>query len=312
MTRNTAAVSLCSLAPPFNLGGHEVFDKEMRARAVTLLHPETDLRRALDRREFTVYYQPIVSLRSGEVQGFEALLRWRHPRHGFIAPDEFIPVAEETGLILPVGRRALEEACRQMRDWQSQFPRAAEMYVSVNLSARQFANPELCEQIRGALETTGLGPQSLKVEINESVVMENTEKAIEMLRQLRALGVESSIDDFGTGYSSPSYLHRFPSTTLKIDRPFISRMGGVGDNAESVRAILMLARNLGMRVVAEGVEAEGQLAQLRALSCDYGQGHLFSKALNAAAIGRTLSEASPQSLRTANSKGLAGLRVLVA
>jgi diguanylate cyclase (GGDEF)-like protein/PAS domain S-box-containing protein len=291
---------------------YEIFDKEMHTRAVNLLHLETDLRRALDRREFTVYYQPIVELETGVVQGFEALLRWRHPAHGFISPAEFIPVAEETGLILPVGRWALEEACRQMREWQSQFPRAAEMYMSVNLSGRQFANPELCEQIREALKTTGLKPESLKLEITESVVMENIEKTIEMLRQLRALGVESSVDDFGTGYSSLSYLHRFPSTTLKIDRSFITRMGGADENGEIVRTIVMLARNLGMQVVAEGIETEAQLAQLRALSCDYGQGYLFSKAVNAAAIGRLLSEASPDSLRAENSQGLAGLRVLVA
>jgi diguanylate cyclase (GGDEF)-like protein/PAS domain S-box-containing protein len=291
---------------------YEIFDKEMHTHAVNLLNLETDLRRALDRREFTVYYQPIVSLETGAVLGFEALLRWRHPAHGFISPAEFIPVAEETGLILPIGRWALEEACRQMREWQSQFPRAAEMYVSVNLSGRQFANPELCEQIAEALETTGLKPGSLKLEVTESVVMENIEKTIEMLRQLRALGVESSIDDFGTGYSSLSYLHHFPSTTLKIDRSFISRMGGADEKGEIVRTILVLARNLGMRVVAEGIETEAQLAQLQALSCDYGQGYLFSKAVNAAAIGRLLSEVSPESLQTANSQGLAGLRLLVA
>jgi diguanylate cyclase (GGDEF)-like protein len=291
---------------------YEIFDKEMHTHAVNLLNLETDLRRALERREFAVYYQPIVSLETGVLQGFEALLRWRHPSHGFIAPAEFIPVAEETGLILPVGRWALEEACRQMREWQAQFPHAAEMYVSVNLSGRQFANPELCEQIREALETTGLKPEGLKLEITESVVMENIEKTIEMLRQLRALGVESSIDDFGTGYSSLSYLHHFPSTTLKIDRSFISRMGGADENAEIVRTILLLARNLGMCVVAEGVETESQLTQLQTLACDYGQGYLFSKAVNAAAIGRLLSEASSHALQDENSKGLAGLRMLVA
>jgi diguanylate cyclase (GGDEF)-like protein/PAS domain S-box-containing protein len=291
---------------------YEIFDKEMHTRAVNLLHLETDLRRALDRLEFAVYYQPIVSLGTGAVLGFEALLRWRHPAHGFISPAEFIPVAEETGLILPIGRWALEEACRQMREWQSQFPRAAEMYVSVNLSGRQFANPELCEQIREALETTGLKPGSLKLEITESVVMEKTEKTIEMLRQLRALGVESSIDDFGTGYSSLAYLHHFPSSTLKIDRSFIGRMGTAEEKSEIVSTILLLARNLGMRVVAEGVETEGQLAQLQALSCDYGQGYLFSQAVNAAAVGRMLSDASPRSLQDANSEGLARLRMLVA
>jgi diguanylate cyclase (GGDEF)-like protein/PAS domain S-box-containing protein len=291
---------------------HEVFDKEMHTHAVNLLHLETDLRRALDRGEFAVHYQPIVSLETGATQGFEALLRWRHPVHGFIPPDEFIPVAEETGLILTIGRWALEEACRQMCEWQAQFPRAAEMYVSVNLSGRQFANPGLMEQIEGALRTTGLPPQSLKLEMTESVVMGDIEKTIEMLRQLRALGVESSIDDFGTGYSSLSYLHHFPSSTLKIDRSFISRMGAGEEKSEIVRTILLLARNLGMRVVAEGVETEAQLAQLRALSCDYGQGYLFSKAVNAAAVGRMLSEPAPRSLRPANSGGPSGLRALIA
>ena len=291
---------------------HEVFHKEMHTHAVNLLHLETDLRRALDRREFAVYYQPIVSLQTGVVQGFEALLRWRHPSHGFISPAEFIPVAEETGLILPIGLWALEEACRQMREWQGQFPQADGMYVSVNLSGRQFANPELIEQIKEALRSTGLRPQSLKLEITESVVMGDIEKTIEMLRHLRALGVESSIDDFGTGYSSLAYLHHFPSSTLKIDRSFIGRMGTGEEKSEIVSTILLLARNLGMRVVAEGVETEGQLAQLQALSCDYGQGYLFSKAVNGAAVGRMLSEASPRSLQDANSEGLARLRMLVA
>jgi diguanylate cyclase (GGDEF)-like protein/PAS domain S-box-containing protein len=270
---------------------YEIFDREMHAHAMSLLHMETDLRRALERGEFAVHYQPIVSLETGEVQGFEALLRWQHPVHGFIPPSEFIPVAEETGIILPVGRWALEEACRQMREWQEQFPHAAPMFVSVNLSGRQFSNPELTDQIEQALRATGLAPESLKLEITESVVMDDIENTIGMLRRLRALGVESSIDDFGTGYSSLSYLHHFPSTTLKIDRSFISRMADQGENTEIVRTILLLARNLCMKVVAEGVETEGQLAQLQALSCDYGQGYLFSKPASATAIAKLLAEA---------------------
>jgi EAL domain-containing protein (putative c-di-GMP-specific phosphodiesterase class I) len=197
-----------------------------------------------------------------------------------------------------------------MREWQSQFPGAAGMYVSVNLSGRQSANPEMCGQIEQVLATTGLRPESLKLEINESVLMAETEQTGETLRHLCALGVESSIDDFGTGYSSSARLRRVPSTTIKIDRSFISRLDGACENAEGVRNTLLLARSLGLRVVAEGVETAAQFAQLRALSCDYAQGYLFSKAVNAAAIGRMLSEASPQSLRAANSKGLAGLRRL--
>jgi len=268
---------------------HEVFDKEMHAHAVSLLHLETDLRRALDRQEFSVHYQPIVSLEEGRVEGFEALLRWRHPEHGLMPPAKFIPVAEETGLILPIGRWALQEACRQMREWQEQFPQARHMFISVNLSGRQFSNPELIEQIREALSASGLDPRSLKLEITESVVMDDIELAIEMLNHLRVLGVESSIDDFGTGYSSLSYLHRFPSTTLKIDRSFVGRMSD-NENVEIVRTILLLARNLGMKVIAEGVEKEDQLEQLRALSCDYGQGYLFSKPANATNVTRLLAE----------------------
>ncbi|HYY99630.1 MAG TPA: EAL domain-containing protein [Pyrinomonadaceae bacterium] len=278
---------------------HEVFDKEMHARAVNLLHLETDLRRALDRQEFAIHYQPIVALETGLVEGFEALLRWRHSEHGLIPPAEFIPVAEETGLIIPIGQWALQEACRQMREWQEQFPQARDLFISVNLSARQFSNPDLIEQIRQALRTTGLDPLSLKLEITESVVMDNIEQAIEMLNQLRALGVESSIDDFGTGYSSLSYLHRFSSSTLKVDRSFVSRMADHNENIEIVRTILLLARNLGMKVIAEGVETQEQLARLRALSCDYGQGYLFSKPANATTVTKLLSDAHGGPLRVA-------------
>ncbi len=276
---------------------HEVFDKEMHAHAVNLLHLETDLRRALDRREFSVHYQPVVSLETGLIEGFEALLRWQHPEHGSVPPSKFIPVAEETGLILPIGQWALQEACRQMREWQEQFPRPRPFFISVNLSGRQFSNPDLIEHIGQALRTTGLDPRSLKLEITESVVMDDIETAIEMLNQLRALGVESSIDDFGTGYSSLSYLHRFASSTLKVDRSFVSRMTQHNENVEIVRTILLLARNLGMKVVAEGVETEDQLAQLRALSCDYAQGYLFSKPANAANVTKLLSDTQGRPLK---------------
>ena len=276
---------------------HEVFDKEMHAHALTLLHLETDLRRALDRQELSVHYQPIVSLETGSVEGFEALLRWRHPEHGLISPDKFIPVAEETGLILPIGLWALHEACRQMFEWQEQFPQARPLFISVNLSGRQFSNPDLIEQIRQALRTTGLDPRSLKLEITESVVMDDIEQAIDMLNQLRALGVESSIDDFGTGYSSLSYLHRFSSSTLKVDRSFVSRMSQHNENIEIVRTILMLARNLGMKVIAEGVETEDQLAKLRALSCDYAQGYLFSRPVNATTVAKLLSDTQGRPLK---------------
>ncbi|MCA1635727.1 MAG: EAL domain-containing protein [Acidobacteria bacterium] len=260
---------------------HEIFDEVMYARAVSLLNLENDLRRAIERQEFEVYYQPIVTLKTGGVCGFEALLRWQHPTRGMISPAEFIPLAEETGLIIPLGQWVLEESCRQMREWHEQSLANRMLTVSVNLSGKQLSRDDLCQQIKLILERTGLDPRSLKLEITESVVMDNADLAINMLQQLHNLGIQLSIDDFGTGYSSLSYLHRFPVNNLKIDRSFISRMGLGDENLEIVRTIIMLARNLGMEVIAEGIETKEQLAQLRALSCSFGQGYLFSVPLDA-------------------------------
>ena len=258
---------------------HELFDTVMHAHAVALLKLENDLRRAVERSEFQVYYQPLIALETNRIMGFEALLRWVHPERGFISPAEFIPLAEETGLIFEIGRWVLNESCRQMQSWQQSASR--QLKISVNLSSKQFSQPNLIEQIKQALNVTQLDPHCLQLEITESVVMENAEAAAQMLKQLRALGVHLSIDDFGTGYSSLSYLHRFPVSTLKIDRSFIGRMGAGDENAEIVRTIITLANNLGMQVVAEGIETETQLAQLRALKCDYGQGYLFSRPVDA-------------------------------
>jgi diguanylate cyclase (GGDEF)-like protein/PAS domain S-box-containing protein len=260
---------------------HEVFDKTMHALAMNLLQMESDLRRAVERKEFFLHYQPIITLETGQIRGFEALVRWQHPERGFIAPDEFIHIAEETGLIIPIGQWVLEEACRQIHLWQEQFPQYPPLQISVNLSVKQFTNADLIEHIKDALEETGVDPHSLKLEITESMVMENVDRAVVMLEQLRALGIELSIDDFGTGYSSLSYLHRFPISTLKIDRSFVGRMSVSIENAEIVRTIIMLARSLKMDVVAEGVETVEQLTQLRALQCEYGQGYYFSKPLSA-------------------------------
>jgi EAL domain-containing protein (putative c-di-GMP-specific phosphodiesterase class I) len=256
----------------------EVFDSSMHSHAVALLQLENDLRRAIERREFKVYYQPIVNLDTDEVSGFEALLRWYHPERGLVPPDEFIGIAEETGLIVDIGILVLRESCRQLREWQSR-PGLKSLTVAVNLSAKQFAQPDLVSQIKDILLETGLDAQYLKLEITESVVMENAEVARTMLSQLCALGVQLSIDDFGTGYSSLSYLHRFPVKTLKIDRSFIGRMGANGENSEVVKTINTLANNLGMSVVAEGIETEDQLMQLKAMGCGYGQGYLFSRPL---------------------------------
>jgi diguanylate cyclase (GGDEF)-like protein/PAS domain S-box-containing protein len=262
---------------------HVVFDREMHARAVNLLQLEIDLRRAVERQEFLVYYQPIIKIDTGQLDGFEALVRWRHPKHGLISPMDFIPVAEETGLIIPIGQWVLAEACRQVCEWQKEFSTYPPLSISVNLSARQFTQPDLVKQVQNALAETGLNPRSLKLEITETVVMENSEVAIEMLKELRTLGVELSIDDFGTGYSSLSYLHCFPVSTLKVDRSFVNQMTDYNDNTELVRTIITLARSLGMEVVAEGIETESQLAQLKALECERGQGYYFSKPMSAEA-----------------------------
>jgi diguanylate cyclase (GGDEF)-like protein/PAS domain S-box-containing protein len=269
---------------------HEVFDKAMHAVAMNLLQLETDLRRAIDRQEFFLQYQPIVALDGFNLCGFEALVRWQHPERGLISPMDFIPVAEDTGQILPIGHWTLKEACRQMQRWQRRFPLDPPLFISVNLSGKQFTQPDLIEQVTKILQETKLDPRSLKLEITESVVMENIENATEMLKQLRGLGVRLSIDDFGTGYSSLSYLHRFPIDTLKIDRSFVIRMVDNNENIEIVRTILMLAKNLGMDVVAEGVETKEQLALLRKLGCENGQGYFFSKPTSVSGAEKLISD----------------------
>ena len=258
---------------------YEVFDQGMHARAVSRLQLESDLRQAIEQKEFCVYYQPIVSLQTGRLAGFEALVRWNHPSRGLVSPGDFIPVAEETGLIVPIGQWVLNEACAQVRRWQLDSPSHRSLSLSVNLSARQVAQPNLLDRIKEAIEHSKLNPHCLKLEITESVVMENAEAAAQMFKQLRSLGVQLSIDDFGTGYSSLSYLHRFPLNYLKIDRSFVSRLTTENDNA-IVRTISTLARNLGMEVIAEGIETEEQYKELKILGCEYGQGFLFSRPVN--------------------------------
>lgn len=259
---------------------YEIFDREMHVRNMNLLQVETDLRHASERGEFEVYYQPIVNLETGTVREFEALIRWRHPKHGLVGPNEFIEVAEEMGLIIPIGRWILGEACRQTAEWQKNlsFP----LSISVNLSAKQLMHPTLISNINEMLEETGLDPNLLKLEVTESTVMEHSDTSLAVLSELKMMGISLSTDDFGTGYSSLSYLHHFPFSRLKIDRSFVNKMYEDEKSSAIIKTILMLGENLGIEVVAEGIETESQLALLRQLGCPLGQGYLFSRPLPAA------------------------------
>jgi diguanylate cyclase (GGDEF)-like protein/PAS domain S-box-containing protein len=259
---------------------YEIFDTGMHLRAVTLLQIENDLRRAVERQELRLHYQPIISLRDFSLSGFEALLRWQHPRQGNIPPSEFIPIAEDTGLIVPISQWVLHTACQQMMYWCNQYPEAAALTISVNLSSKHFT-AHLVNDIHTALADTHLPPERLKLEITESVLMENAETAVATLQELKELGVQLAIDDFGTGYSSLSYLHRFPIDTLKIDRSFVNRLDTDPEQLAIVRNIMSLAWNLGIDVVAEGVERSKQLTQLRSLQCELAQGFYFSKPISA-------------------------------
>jgi diguanylate cyclase (GGDEF)-like protein/PAS domain S-box-containing protein len=269
---------------------YEVFGHDMHGESMSQLKMETDLRRACERDELFVDYQPIVSLESRTLIGFEALVRWRHPEFGLVPPKDFIPVAEETGQILTIGQTVLESACRQAREWQQCYPAAPPLFVSVNLSVKQFNQPGLVENIAELLERFQLPPRCLKLEITESVFSDNIEAAVGLLTQLRELGVQLSIDDFGTGYSSLSYLQRFPIDTLKIDRSFVTQMMENEENLAIVRTIVALAQNLGMDVVAEGVETEDQLRLLRKLECENGQGYLFSTPLGGGQLNKFISD----------------------
>ena len=268
---------------------YEVFNTAMHDHVVALLQLENSLWWAVERQELRIHYQPIVLLKTGRITGFEALVRWQHPQRGLVFPEEFISVAEETGAIIPINYWVLREACRQMRTWQLQFPENS-LTISVNLSSKHFLQPDLIEQISQILQSTGLDACSLKLEITESVIMENTESATVMLLQLRNLGVEIHMDDFGTGYSSLNYLHCFPVNVLKIDRSFISKMDVTGKNLEIVRAIITLAHNLSINVTAEGLETAEQLAQLKALQCKHGQGYFFSKPADQEAAGALIAK----------------------
>jgi diguanylate cyclase (GGDEF)-like protein/PAS domain S-box-containing protein len=271
----------------------ELFDAEMRARALRRLEVERELRQGLERDEFSLCYQPVVCLANGEVTGLEALVRWEHPESGQLDPPDFIPVAEESGLIEPLGRWVQETACRQILKWHQARPDERPLDVAVNLSARQVAHRGLADSVAEVLDRTGLDPGHLRLEITESVLVEESASAKATLEALSEIGVRLVLDDFGTGYSSLAYLNRFPLDALKIDRSFIEALGVEQERTAIVEAIIGMARALSLDVVAEGVENEAQLSELQRLDCDYAQGHLFSRALPPEKISRLLSDGLP-------------------
>ncbi len=254
----------------------QVFDTAMHTSAVKRLHLETDLRRALEQGEFRVHYQPIVSLQTGKIAGFEALSRWQRPE-GLLSPAHFIQIAEETGIILPMNRLLLREACQQLREWHTQFPCDPPLTISVNVTPKEFAQPDLADQIGAILGEVGIDPSSVHVEITETIAMADPERSSLVLSELKALGVHLSIDDFGTGYSSLSRLQGLPVDTLKIDRAFISKMDTDSETSEIVRIIIMLAHSLGLKVVAEGAETQEQVTLLKELNCELVQGYFFAR-----------------------------------
>ena len=275
---------------------YAVFDPAMQERIETRVQLESDLRRALGHQEFRVHYQPIISLMTGRIAGFEALARWQHPVRGHVGPSDFLSVAEESGMIVPLGLWVLREACLQMRAWQDDLATGPSPVMSVNLSRRQLAQPDLVEQVDRTLRETGLDPRCLRLEVTESVAMGDAEAAIAVLGRLKGLGIRLSLDGFGTGYSSLEYLHRFPLDALKVDRSFIARIDGEGGDSGIVRAIVALAHSMAMEVVAEGVETAGQVGLLRRLGCEYGQGYYFSRPIDREEAGALLRTGPQQAI----------------
>ncbi|MBF2064710.1 MAG: EAL domain-containing protein [Calothrix sp. C42_A2020_038] len=258
---------------------YHVFDPDMHFKAIQILELENDLRRAVERQEFVIYYQPIISLATGKIAGFEALVRWQHPTRGLIPPTEFIPTAEEIGLIYPINIWILRNACQQLKIWQEYSAFSQDISININLSARLFSYPELASIIDNIVSETQVNSCNIDLEITESVIMENNDIVRGILQQLKERNFKLVIDDFGTGYSSLSYLHSFPLNALKIDKSFVKRMQDNQDNMGLVPAMIGISHSMGMRTIAEGVEIPEQLAQLRILNCDLAQGFLFSKPL---------------------------------
>ncbi|MGB3201091.1 MAG: EAL domain-containing protein, partial [Nodosilinea sp.] len=276
-----------------------MFDRSLQVQQDLRLRIEIDLRQALIRDELRLHYQPIVTLNTEEISGFEALVRWQHPSQGLLMPKDFIHIAEASGLIIPLGWWVLTEACRQMQAWTLAFPAMAQFTVSVNMSSKQFSQPNLVEKIQQILAETGFAANRLKIEITEGVLIDHSDSIIEILEQIKALGIKLLVDDFGTGYSSLSYLHRFPFDCLKIDRSFIENADQDFEKLEILQSVVRLAWNLGLDVVAEGVETPRHHAQLKALRCELGQGYLFSRPLAPAAIEAMMAEKVAQPLAPA-------------
>jgi diguanylate cyclase (GGDEF)-like protein len=268
---------------------YEMFDRAMHTDALERLRLETDLRRAVELGEFLLHYQPLVSLKTGRVTGLEALVRWQHPDKGLVPPSDFIAVAEETGLIVPIGKWVLFEACKQIQEWQAAHPRDEPLTIGVNLSVKQFSQPDLIDQIRSALEVTGAPAASLRLEITESAIIDKGRSAVAILSRIRELGVQVYLDDFGTGYSSLSYLHGLPIDAIKIDRAFVSSMDTDDKHRRLVRTILTLAEIVGVRAEAEGISTSEQLRELRSLNCEQGQGYLFSAPITREAVDEVLT-----------------------
>jgi EAL domain-containing protein (putative c-di-GMP-specific phosphodiesterase class I) len=267
---------------------HRIFDPVLHAGALAQVHLESRLKVAVERSELLLHYQPVVSLQTGELTGFEALVRWNDPDRGLVPPYEFIPVAEETGLIVHMGWWILEEGCRQLKDWQKRFPRDVPLAMGINISPKQLEQPELVAHIDAQLAKFGLPPETLHVEITESSLMKNVDESGAVLQQIWDRSVRLHIDDFGTGYSSLSYLCRLPIHTLKIDRSFVDRMMEGDSDLEIVKTIVRLANNLGLSIIAEGVETEDQLKRLVELGCDEAQGYLFSRPLDSEAAEKLI------------------------
>jgi EAL domain-containing protein (putative c-di-GMP-specific phosphodiesterase class I) len=260
----------------------------MHANILDRLQLEADLRGALEHREFILYYQPIIDLEKQLLIGFEALVRWNHPKRGLVYPMEFIPLAEENGLIRPIGEWILQEACRGLKRFQERNPAEHPLTMSINISGKQFSQKDLVDKLAGFLQETGVDPQCLALEITETMIMENVDAAVETMTQLRDMGIHLHIDDFGTGHSSLSYLHRFPVNALKIDRSFIKKLAADGSNKEIILSIISLAKSMNVDVIAEGVEMEHQLSKIKEMHCGYGQGFFFARPMSSEDIDEWL------------------------